>query len=329
MSDDERMDEHEDAEAPEEVTVLRPRRSREPLTRSWWAGRWVHALTQLIDPGRLARGRSYERRRRVMELDIQVGLIRARVQGTMEMPYRVRIEVQTLREADWQRAIAAMAGEARYAAQLLTGEMPHDIEDVFSRAGVSLFPVHRGELNTHCTCPDPVNPCKHIAAAFLAVGERLDEDPFLMFQLRGRTHEQVMAALREARADIALGPVAPAESAPHPEAGDAPLSESLERFWRMGPQLGAMQVHVAPPEVELEAIKVLGDPSFAEDETLLQRLSDVYRSVSNKAVEVAFGEHDDESDPSGQEPMSNDRRQEGNLPPSSSQTAVGKNDPNS
>src|SRR6266404_4194850 len=68
---------------------------------------------------------------------------------------------------------------------LLGGEMPHEIEDVFRSAGVSLFPEKRNDLTTECSCPDPVNPCKHIAAVYYLLGEEFDRDPFLIFQLRG------------------------------------------------------------------------------------------------------------------------------------------------
>ena len=100
----------------------------------------------------------------------------------------------------------AMAAEALYAARLLSGEMPEQIEEAFRAAGVTLFPADEGDLETDCTCPDWANPCKHVAAVFYLLGERFDADPFLMFELRGRTREQIVEALRARRAGGPRGP---------------------------------------------------------------------------------------------------------------------------
>ncbi len=261
------------------------------FTRSWWASRWVKALTQVMDPSRLARGRAYARGGQVVKLDLSVGLISALVQGTRPKPYRVRLEIKPLEEAAWDRVIQALAGQALYAAQLLNGEMPHDVETAFRAAGVSLFPLGPGDLQTSCTCPDWVRPCKHVAAVCLLVGERLDEDPFLLFLLRGRTKEQVMEALRARRAEGLEMPRSAAQT-PLPQASppDQDLRKRLDDFWKMGDALRELSLRVAPPEVELAVLKVLGEPAFAEDETLLDRLGEIYRAVSQRALEVAFGE---------------------------------------
>lgn len=281
---------------------LKARSQSGAFTQHWWAGRWVQAIAQWVNPARLARGRSYVRRGQVVDLDIQVGLVLAHVQGTRATPYRVRIEVKTLSEAEWGRVIEALASRALYAAQLLNGEMPQDVEGAFQSAGVSLFPELRHDLLLQCTCPDPVKPCKHIAAVCYLLGERFDEDPFGLFVLRGRTREQIMAALRERHADRAAGP-SPADAAGaelQPQDESSPFEARPEAFWQMGPGVEEVRLHVAPPEIEMEVIKMLGDPTFAEDPALLERLADIYRVVSRHALEVAFEEHERD----GQEPPS-------------------------
>jgi uncharacterized Zn finger protein len=77
--------------------------------------------------------------------------------------------------------------------------MPQAIDEVFVAAGVSLFPKQRADLETSCSCPDWGDPCKHVAATHYVLGEALDRDPFLLFELRGRTKDQVLDALRAAR----------------------------------------------------------------------------------------------------------------------------------
>ncbi|MHB1295906.1 MAG: SWIM zinc finger family protein [Anaerolineae bacterium] len=285
---------------------IRPRSQAGRFTTSWWAGRWVHALTRLVDAARLARGRAYARRGQVTSLEVQVGLVLAQVQGTQSTPYRVRIEVKTLEDAEWGRAVEAMSSQALYAAQLLNGDMPHEIEDVFRSAGVSLFPESRSELVTHCTCPDWASPCKHVAAVCMLLGESLDQDPFLLFVMRGRTREQIMSELRAARASRASEPATQQAGMADALQRERLLTERLDDYWRMGPEAQNVQIHVAPAAVEMEVLKVLGDPLFAEDESLVQRLTEVYRTVSGRAVDVAFEEHEppaaDKSGAAAEEP---------------------------
>src|SRR5207247_2013948 len=115
---------------------------------------------------RLGRGRSYARRGQVLDVAIERGLVEARVQGSRPAPYKVSIKVKTLSGAQWKRASAALAREARFAAKLLAFEMPEDVEKAFEGAGLSLFPERRKDLTTECSCPDWSNPCKHIAAVY-------------------------------------------------------------------------------------------------------------------------------------------------------------------
>ena len=92
-----------------------------------------------------------------------------------------------------------MAAEARFSAELLAGQMPQAIDEAFLGGGVSLFPRTRADLRTSCSCPDWGDPCKHVAATHYVLGDALDRDPFLLFELRGRTKAQVLDALRLAR----------------------------------------------------------------------------------------------------------------------------------
>jgi uncharacterized Zn finger protein len=263
--------------------------------RSWWAGRWLRALSGWLLPEQLTQGRTAAMAGQVMDLEIRVGLVQARVQDADGNMHRVRIEVRTLTDQEWDRVMAAMAGQAKYAAQLLNGEMPNDIEDLFRSVGVSLFPTSRYDLTTQCTCPDPARHCRHTAAVYYRVGEALDQDPFLLFVMRGRTREQIMAELRSSRAQRVAGTTPASMTTPTDSLfEEKSLEGSLDSFWDMGTEVETVHVRVERPEIEMELLKVLGDPNFAESQTLMQKLRRIYRRVSGRAVEVAFGEHEQE-----------------------------------
>lgn len=263
-------------------------------TKNWWATQWIQALTQWYDPERLARGTSLARQGRVVEMTVQVGLARARVQGADGIEQEVRIDVRTFSEEQWQRIIAMLAGQAIYTAQLLNGEMPYEIDGVFRAAGVSLFPRSATELVTECSCADWVRPCVHIVAALDRLGELLDADPFTMLVLRGRSRDQLMAELRAERAErLGNGDALTRQREPQDE--PSPLDADLDAFWRMGDALQTLRVHIERPDIELELVRILGAPEFSSDSHLLGQLERVYKRVTEKALHVAYaGEPQDD-----------------------------------
>src|SRR3990170_4034699 len=178
---------------------IKAQTQRGKFGKSWWAGRWVHALERLVDPARLRRGRSYARSGQVIKLEVGRGQVEALVQGSRPSPYEVELRFRALSDAEWEKVIDAMAAQSIYAAKLLSGEMPAEIEEVFAAAGVSLFPAEKHDLKTDCSCPDWANPCKHVAAVHYLLGERFDADPFLIFALRGRSREAIIEVLRARR----------------------------------------------------------------------------------------------------------------------------------
>ena len=250
---------------------------------SWWAKRWIAVLETFGWGTRLTRGRSYARKGQVLSIDLEAGRVRSKVQGSRATPYKVKIEIPPLNDAQWERAIDAMAQQAIFAAKLLAGEMPQDIEEAFTAAGVPLFPQSVRDIATDCSCPDYANPCKHIAAVYYLLGERFDEDPFLIFHLRGRTREQIVDALRARRAaatgDTPDQPAGPAETAP-------PLADLLSTFYQVGPELATVSVQIAAPDVEAGILRRLGAaPGDTEAD-----LHAVYRAMTSHVLDKVFGE---------------------------------------
>ena len=162
---------------------------------SWWAKRWIEVLESFDLGARLARGRSYARSGQVLSIAIEKGKVKAKVQGSRPKPYAVTIEVKPLAEPTGTKVLDGAGRQALFAAKLLAGEMPQDIETVFQEVGLSLFPAQLGDLKTDCSCPDWSNPCKHIAAVYYLLGEEFDRDPFLIFTLRGLGRDALMARL--------------------------------------------------------------------------------------------------------------------------------------
>ena len=272
---------------------IRARSQRGKFVENWWATRWIKALTGLMNAGRLSRGRSYARRGQVLEIEVAAGRVTARVQGSRRTPYKVSIELSPLSDQQWTQALDELSERAIYAVQLLNGEMPPDIEQVFDAVRVPLFPESQGDLVTDCSCPDWVNPCKHIAAVYYLLGERLDEDPFLLLQLRGRSKDEITSALRERRARVTEGAVPETYAADVVEAVEGPtLEESLDSFWDLGAGVEGMSFEISMPDVELALLKRLGVPRFEGlvAHSFQAQMARVYEGVTQMAQQVAYAE---------------------------------------
>jgi uncharacterized Zn finger protein len=168
---------------------------------TWWGRLWITALEQLGDDfeNRLPRGKKYAEEGAVSHFTVSPGEIQAKVHG--RKTYNVTLGLPALTAGQWEKALERIHQEARFVASLLAGEMPQGLDETFRESGASLYPRVPKELQTHCDCPDWANPCKHVAAVCYIMAEALDRDPWLLFDLRGRTREEVLEAL-QARMDV-------------------------------------------------------------------------------------------------------------------------------
>lgn len=266
---------------------IKAKSKRGDFVKNWWAGRWLEAMERVMDPGRLQRGRRYARQGQVLSLEEGRGQIKARVQGSRRTPYKIAIELEPLHDIDWDKVIEALAERPLFAAQLLAGEMPLEIEEAFTAVNVSLFPG-RQELEQDCSCPDWAAVCKHLAAVHYILAERFDEDPFLLFRLRGKTQEEILAS---------LGTGTAGEGVPRPEyVTPPPLAESLATFWQSGPELAQFQAYITTPETPYPILTRLGDPDFMPEAR--RWLAKAYDAVAETAVSVAFDQEREEEDES-------------------------------
>jgi len=272
---------------PKEVkNGIKAKSKRGEIGTTWWSKRWIAVLESFSMGTRLTRGRSYARKGQVISIDVREGIVKSKVQGAGSKPYSVTIRMDPISNADWEKVADVMAAKAIFAAKLLAGEMPADIEDAFAEAGISLFPVKLKDLETDCSCPDWANPCKHIAAVYYLLAERFDEDPFLIFKLRGRTKEDIIDVLRRRRVS---------DASAEEEEAVKPLDECMDSFWEAGDVLESFSVNPTRPEVEASVLRRLGDaPFFISKDNIAALLSKAYTVAGVAALQRASGEAEGE-----------------------------------
>ncbi|NJN31103.1 MAG: hypothetical protein HC824_12235, partial [Synechococcales cyanobacterium RM1_1_8] len=188
--------------------------------RQWWTQQWLDLINSYRFKKRLERGWRYAREGNVLSIRFQEQKVLATVQGTEAEPYRLSLWLDPLSDEDWSFVVESLSKKAIFSAKLLAGEMPTNIEEAFAANGLRLFPFNLAEIHSRCSCPDKANPCKHISAVYYLLGDRFSEDPFILFQLRGRTREQLLQGLRRQRRVGDRPPSPPATHGP-----------GLENFW--------------------------------------------------------------------------------------------------
>jgi uncharacterized Zn finger protein len=173
---------------------------RRAFGNTWWGRAWLDALEgrAVHDPNRLPRGRTYARQARADDLSIEPGRVKAWVQGSRPDPYEVLLQVRQFRDDEWECVLDAIAGKAAHAAALLDGELDPGIVADAEAVEVDILP-RSGDLRTACDCPDWAEPCKHAAALCYLVADALDDDPFVVFLLRGMDRHSVIDAIRARR----------------------------------------------------------------------------------------------------------------------------------
>ena len=262
--------------------------------REWWAQRWVDVLESFGWRRRLERARNYARQGNVLQIEFDGAKVTALVQGTAPEPYSVSLSLDPFDDEQWQYVIESMSQRAIFSAKLLAGEMPQNIEEVFTANGLSLFPLTKFDIHSKCSCPDPANPCKHIGAVYYLLGDRFSEDPFVLFQLRGRAKEQIITALRQTRSGNSETTL-PEEPVSQTSSNEI----DLQAFWQYKEQLEPSLVVITPPPSSETVLSVLGaipmkaDPAGSQATGSAQMvvtdyLKTVYEQVSQQSVLTAM-----------------------------------------
>ncbi|MDR3415258.1 MAG: SWIM zinc finger family protein [Nevskia sp.] len=161
------------------------------IASSFWGKGWCTHLEKHSDfENRLPRGRTYVRNGSVCHLAVNAGRIEARVAGSQL--YDVVIQIGALKPAAWQALKKKCAGQVGSLLELLQGELSSQVMSVVTDRDTGLFP-QPGEMKFDCSCPDWADMCKHVAAVLYGVGNRLDRQPALLFQLRGVDASELIA----------------------------------------------------------------------------------------------------------------------------------------
>ncbi|NJN88676.1 MAG: hypothetical protein HC881_23335 [Leptolyngbyaceae cyanobacterium SL_7_1] len=271
------------------------------FSRSWWGQKFIEALEQFTDSGRLSRGRSYAKGGKVKHFAIKDGVVTAEVRGSInpyygvykEPLYETSIAFQSISAAKWAAVVALIASKASLISRLLLNEIPDNIEDSFTQLGIHLLPHSHKDFKSDCSCPDYSNPCKHIAGVHYLVAAELDRDPFLLFELRGLSREDLHKELAKSPLGQALAaelqlqnrpPTAVASYYTRPTTQPAGTITNLRDVWHGAKRLPQTIEPLPDALVSGIPIKKQGDyPAFwTRDNSFIAAMETLYEQVRQK-----------------------------------------------
>lgn len=273
-----------------------PRRRKVRVPRSvapesGWAFRFLARLASFGWDEALVDGREAALAGAVVSFEVDKEGVRAEVRRADGRREETRVGLKPLPAAALRRALSSMAARARFAADLLAGRIPDDVEAAFSGTGRTLLPAKADEVTVACTCDAPL-PCVHAGAAAVLLGDALAEDPFVVFLLRGLPREELLAGLQRARTRPAAAgaerravePGEPRRVEEPPEPLPAAVLERPELFYRPGEPASALHAVFAPQEHPEAVLTRLGAPPLRDAEAA-RLLVELHRAIGLGARE--------------------------------------------
>ncbi len=294
-------------------SLVNPRRVRGGVKFKLKAGEsprsWVtQRLLRVAEQGAAAEvykdGLEYARLGQTKRLTIEDTLCEGVIQGRSDKPYHTTLSLSQFDAESQERVVGAMADQVRYAAKLLSGELPSNIEDVFAPLGLKLFPAEPTDIKPECDCPDWSDEqpwCKHAVCLTALLAERMGDDPMLIFGLHGMPSQELIDGLRQKRAVGVLGPgPAPVLLQHVPGVSDipsAPLDDALETFWEVGDELKELDTPIEPPALNCVLLRRLGSSPFPEGQfPLIGLMATCYQLIGDDAIREDESETESESD---------------------------------
>ncbi|MGF1492320.1 MAG: SWIM zinc finger family protein [Microcoleaceae cyanobacterium] len=276
------------------------------FSRTWWGQKFISALESFTDSARLGRGRSYARSKKILTFQSGKGKIQGTIRGSVnpyfgvyeEPTYNTEIAIKPIAKKDWSRIIQSLATNASFVSKLLLNEVPENIENSFLAVNQHLLPHSKDDFKTKCSCPDYANPCKHIAGLCYRFASELDENPFLLFELRGISQEELRAELEKTPLGKALVAGLGAEKLTpqpvdsyysRPQTVTLKSETALREFWFGAKPLSLPQEddnHTA--SISGILVKKQGDfPAFWErDNSFIEVMEELYYRVKTKNRDV-------------------------------------------
>jgi SNF2 family DNA or RNA helicase/uncharacterized Zn finger protein len=162
--------------------------------KTWWGNKWIQVIHTLsYNQEQVIEGRNLAKKRNVKEIIFKGTTITAKVTEFSGRPHRTRINFKKFKRREIETIKDIIGAHPSIAAELSSGKLPGKFFKLLSQQNVQLIPEGWKELDNLCSCSNHTDPCPHLAATFYALGNEIDKDPFLLFNLKGLPTKNLIA----------------------------------------------------------------------------------------------------------------------------------------
>lgn len=276
----------------------------------WTADPLFRATLIAAKSAAVEEGHQYALSGQTATLLASLGKITASVQGRSSRPYQLELSFVTWTPEQWDRIISALGQEAIFAARFLVGELPPAAGPLLNSLGIQppLVPMNPGapaqpgakngfDPKITCTCGG-IQPCKHAVAMMHILAERLEDEPLLLFQLRGMPVARVLERIHERRTLSTRG-----ENQAHPVPPSAsdqtlvtPIENQLHDFWRPGRRLHDLESRPATTHTPHALLRRLGASPLGGRFPLVGLLATIYDTLRARGIALGDSQPPQQSD---------------------------------
>ncbi len=172
----------------------RAKTKRGKFGKHWYSQLWINNIERSSDKARMSRARSYIRKGQVTDINIKFGMIEAKVQGSRVGKYSITIKFTQLNKKNTKLFINSIKKIPEQVNKLIAGEISDELEDIFLDYGI--IPKSLRNLRYNCSCPDYGNPCKHVGSILYVITEMIDDNPVLLFVMKGIDMQDILSELK-------------------------------------------------------------------------------------------------------------------------------------
>ena len=266
-----------------------PERARKIADRHW-LGERLRAVFLDSDP---AQDEPQDgRRRRIMDLFVSPGRVTAKVHDETGKPRRIELVFRQLTDSEWTKVFDLLSTEALFAAKLLAGHLPLALEEKLSEAGLPLVPASSADVRFLIDGKRAESTIEDLRPVLQKLVDLAEDDPFVLFLLRGRGRNETLHELKTRRA--ASRPAA-TQFSQRPQLGidhepAPPLLAAPGDFWNWGQGIEELTYTIKADELPAAILRRLDPLPFGGIEEEIDFLiEDAYAMIARRAQAFGLG----------------------------------------
>jgi uncharacterized Zn finger protein len=251
------------------------------LGETWWTSEFLSMMRPGKDTSQLVKGRRLAERGQVIIKGMYSSGVEAVVLEAVGGSHRTAVWIADL-EDDWEVVFRIFAANQEHYSKLLSGYYNKELDDSLKEIGIHIIPASLEDLDYRCDCESDHHTCSHIVATYMALGTQVNNDPLILFLLRGKTKEEIITGVSqytcpETNIDEEMEKTGPGEEDEAPD---------LSRYYDPDPKFGKIQFRDVQPSDDVTDCFIRLGPSpfkFTRGD-----LSTIIAAVYPKAARYVF-----------------------------------------